>query len=138
MLQKNENDAGILNNVAWLLAMKERNGAEALKCIERAIELQGPIASRLDTRAMAYLALGKATEAVKDLEEAIAQAPSASHYFHLAQAYHKLANDSHKVNDRNNASLAWERAKLSGLREEMISSLELRMYQDLRTVYEKR
>src|SRR5207247_292723 len=58
ILGQNPNDTLTLNNLAWLLALSERNPAEALKTIERAIELDGPRAEFLDTRAVIYLGTG--------------------------------------------------------------------------------
>ena len=46
-----------LNNLAWLLALQHKNGTEALKFINRAIDLAGPVAELFDTRAIVHLAL---------------------------------------------------------------------------------
>jgi tetratricopeptide (TPR) repeat protein len=76
-----------LNNQAWLLAQRADKAGEALPLITKALAVLGPRPELLDTRAVAYLAQGKHDRAIADLEQAIADAPTASRYFHLAQAY---------------------------------------------------
>jgi tetratricopeptide (TPR) repeat protein len=79
-----------LNNLAWLLALKGGTHAdEAVERINRAFEVTGPDPNLLDTRAVAYLALNRpafADLAVEDLRKLIADSPSPTAYFHLAQA----------------------------------------------------
>ena len=62
-----------------------------MNLIQRAVEITGPTAELLD-RVQVYLASNQSDRAIKDLEEAIAQAPAASYYFHLAQAYRVAKN----------------------------------------------
>src|SRR5262249_10566803 len=61
--------------------------------INRAIDLAGPRAELLDTRASVYMALNRGEPAVKDLEAALAEGPVATRYFHLAQAQ-RLTNNA--------------------------------------------
>src|SRR5262249_12615829 len=75
-LAQDSNDTVTLNNLAWLLALNDRDSAGALQAIQRAIELDGPQADLLDTRAVAYLVAGDAVKAAKDLDEAIAERPT--------------------------------------------------------------
>ena len=51
----------------------------------------GPRAELLDTRAKVHLTLGQTASAVKDLEQATAENPTAPRYFHLALAHWKAA-----------------------------------------------
>jgi lipopolysaccharide biosynthesis regulator YciM len=106
-----------LNNLAYLLALTEREGAEALQLIEAAIDEAGPDAELLDTRGLVHLACKRAEEAVQSLEQAVATAPSAARYFHLAQA-HLLARD------RSAARQAYAKARELGLRARDLHPLE--------------
>jgi len=125
-LKKDNTDTLMLNNLAWLVALSERNGSEALKAIQRAIELDGPQANLLDTRAVAYLANNEPQNAVKDLREALAEQPTAHRYFHLAQAHH-LAGDSAAARD------AFQRGVRLGLSENSVDPLERDAYRQLRS-----
>lgn len=127
-LDQDPRDTLTLNNLAWLLALEERKGAEALSMIQRAIELDGPQAEFLDTRAVAHLALGDSDNAVKDLDEAIAETPTAHRYFHLAQAHHIAQR-------RSAASQAFRRAVDLRLDETTIDPLELPAYRKMISDY---
>ena len=81
------NNSGPLSNLAWLLARRDGNGAEALKLVSEAIVRDGPVPDLLEARAIAYMAMGRSDAAIKDLEDAIAVRPSALKYLHLAEAY---------------------------------------------------
>jgi tetratricopeptide (TPR) repeat protein len=116
-----------LNNLAWLLSFRKGKGEEALALAERAIERAGPQAALLDTRALAYMAVGKHELAVKDLEEALTGRPSAVLYFHLAQA--------HLPGSRRAAAEAWAEASRLGLREGDLAPLERAAYQGLRAEF---
>ncbi|HEX5444293.1 MAG TPA: tetratricopeptide repeat protein, partial [Pirellulales bacterium] len=117
ILTRDRDNVVALNNLALNLALRNQPGSDALKLIDRAVAARGPAATLLDTRGTVYLALGKADKAVADLEEAVAQEPSASYYFHLARA-HLLRGD------RQAAAAALDRAKKAGLREESLHLLE--------------
>jgi tetratricopeptide (TPR) repeat protein len=81
----------VLNNLAWLIAQIKKDDQtdlkEALQFINEALEVAGPLPSLLDTRAVVYLRLKQAAQALDDLEEVIALKGTALRYFHLAQAY---------------------------------------------------
>jgi tetratricopeptide (TPR) repeat protein len=91
-LATDSNNIVALNNLAWILAHERRDLPQALEMIQRAVALAGPIVDLLDTRAKVYVALGRAPEAIQDLEDAIAEAPTALRYFHLALAMEKNAS----------------------------------------------
>jgi tetratricopeptide (TPR) repeat protein len=101
-----------LNNRAWLLALHAGQGEEAMSLIDQAMKVVGPmpdlldtrsiiypaidpgdqalrhlVPDLLDTRAVTYLTAKKTWLAIEDLENAIKNTPTASRYFHLAQAY---------------------------------------------------
>ena len=80
------------NNLAWLLALKDDQGKEALVDIDNAIKLVGPLPDYLDTRGVIYLNLKKTQDAIKDLQSAVEADPSPPKLFHLAQAYLQANN----------------------------------------------
>src|SRR5262249_30711997 len=116
-LEEAPRNAVALNNLAYLLAMKEGETAEALGLVERALEQAGPQAELLDTRAVVRLAAKEPSLAVKDLQQALAQAPSAALYFHLAQAHHAAG-------DWPAATEALRQGTRAGLRETDLHPLE--------------
>lgn len=128
--EKNPKIAAPLNNIAWLLALQEGKGAEALATIERAIAMDGDVPSLLDTRAMAYLALGKPAEAIADLNRAVASEPTADQYFHLARAYQA-------ADRRDEAGEALRKAKELGLAPAELHPLERPSYERLVAVMAK-
>jgi tetratricopeptide (TPR) repeat protein len=115
-----------LNNLAGQLALASGKAAaeEALLLINRALELVGPNAALLDTRAVIFLARGEPARAIQDLEEAVALAPQAEHYFHLAQAH--LA-----TNNRPQAEAAWKKMRELKLKPKAMHPLEQKAYQSL-------
>src|SRR5262249_5845530 len=80
-----------MNNLAWVLAHRGPS-PEALMLVQKAISTIGPIPDLLETRAKAYLALSRTAEAVQDLEDAVADTPTAMRYFLLATAREKNGN----------------------------------------------
>jgi tetratricopeptide (TPR) repeat protein len=118
LLERNPKNVLALNNLAWLLAVHDHNGEEALKLIDQAIEIVGPVGDLLDTQASVYLVLGQADEAIKKLEEAGHQNQTASRLFHLTQAYEKAGR-------RDAAKDAWIKAtKEMSLKEKSLHPLE--------------
>lgn len=113
-----------LNNLAFLLALRGGDGPTALDLVQRACKLGGPRPGFLDTRAVVRLAMGDSRQAVKDLEEAVAAAPSASAYFHLARAHAE-------AQDRQAARRAWAQAKALGLGPAALHPLERTAYDRL-------
>jgi tetratricopeptide (TPR) repeat protein len=113
-----------LNNLAWLLALRSQRAEQALTYIDRALQLYGARPELLDTRAMVYLALGRVSDAIDDLQRTIAIDPSATRYFHLTRAYYQ-AHDSEKAL----ASLA--QANASGLSLERLHPTEHSAYRNL-------
>lgn len=112
------------NNLAVLLTF-HRQIPEAMELSRQTIDSAGPLAPLLDTRGTAYLSAGKLEQAVGDLEEAVAQQPTAARYYHLAQAYHAAKN-------RSAALLAFQKSKKLGLRAEALHPLERPGYEKVR------
>jgi len=121
VLEKDAGNATALNNLAWLLALKSGHTDEALKLVDRAVQAIGPNPNLLDTRAVAYLGLSQpaaAKMAVKELDQVIAESPSPTGYFHLAQA-HLLAGQ------KREALQAWRKANEGApLKPESLHPLE--------------
>src|SRR5262249_22961158 len=92
ILLRNNRNPIAMNNLAWLIALENGNKEEALDLINRAIELVGPVAELLDTRAVINLMRGKPELAIGDLRTALDEAPSATRYFHLARAQLETKN----------------------------------------------
>ncbi len=112
------NNVRALNNLAWLLALRGRKGDEALPLIQHAIEVAGPRADLLDTRALVYLAMERADKAKADLTAAIDDTPTATRYLHLARVC-QMAGDS------DGATAALKEAKARGLRRAQLHPAEL-------------
>ena len=112
-----QNNSGPLTNLAWLRARRDGNGAEALKLVGQAMSLDGPAPDLLDTRAVAYLAIGRNDLAIKDLEDAVGVHPSALKYLHLAEAYLMASR-------RSEATVALRSARTAGLSTESLLPLE--------------
>jgi predicted Zn-dependent protease len=106
-----------LNNLAYSLTLRKGRQAEALGLINTAIDWAGPAAALLDTRALVYLQCKQVALATNDLLAAVAQEPTATMYFHLAQA-HQLAGD------RPAAAHALRRASALGLTAKRLPLLE--------------
>jgi tetratricopeptide (TPR) repeat protein len=118
LLVRDANNLVALNNLAWLLAMQERKGVEALGLIEHAIDVAGPDGDLLDTQGSILLALDRPDEAAEKFAEAIDQTPTGQRCFHLALALEKTGKYS-------SACDAWLKAiKELNLSEKSIHSLE--------------
>ena len=129
LLKKNPGNVVALNNLAVLLALQHRQLGGAQRLIARAIELAGPVATLLDSRAIVHLAAGEPDKALRDLEEAIAEAPKAINYFHQAQAYLALGQ-------RNAAEKALRKAHELGLAPDRLHPLERAAHDRLQTALE--
>jgi tetratricopeptide (TPR) repeat protein len=128
VIERDGRNAMALNNLAWLLALKDGKGDQALLLINRAIDIVGPIPEFLDTRALASLTLGRSDLALADLEESVRPSLAASVLalinFHLVQAYQMAGKP-------REAAKAWRAAKASGLEATALHPLELKKYQEL-------
>jgi tetratricopeptide (TPR) repeat protein len=91
VLRRDSRNQVALNNLAWLLSLREETGTDALAFAELALQVGGPQPAMLDTRALAYLANHKPGAALADLEDAalptLDRATLASIRFHQARAY---------------------------------------------------
>jgi tetratricopeptide (TPR) repeat protein len=124
----NDRNAVALNNLAWLLALRGGKSQDALKYVERAITVLGPLPALLDTRAVVRLSAKRYADALADLKEAQAEPVfdvrlRASLAFHLAQTYAGM--------DRQEASKAWQDARSRGLSVDLLHPLERAAFKQL-------
>lgn len=119
-----------LNELALLLALNGGQTEEALRLIDRAVDAAGPLPFLLDTRATVYLSAGQHAAAIKDLRDAIADAPSAAKHFHLAQAL--LARD-----DAAAAKAELRRGVAAGLHAGSLHPLERTAYEQTVSTIDK-
>ena len=89
LLAGNPDNVDALNNLAWLLALRDQGKAqEALELIDRAIEVQGAVPSLVDTRAVVLIRAGQLDRALSELGRARTSDPrNPSLALHLAWAY---------------------------------------------------
>jgi tetratricopeptide (TPR) repeat protein len=131
VLKRDPDNPVALNNLAWQLAQRSGRGKTALPLINRAIDLLGPQAALLDTRAAVLLGMGRADLAVADLEKVARDDPSASRSFRLARAHHQTRNTK--------AALALlEKAMNEGLDPARLQPSERQTYQEMRAELQKR
>ncbi len=125
VLARDPRDALAMNNLAYLLALREDKGAEALQLLRRAEQAVGELPDLLDTRAVVCLTLGRGEEAVAVLEDLLVEVPSAGGYFHLAQAYRAARKPAE-------ATVALKKALGMGLKPGDLHPLERPALQKLR------
>ena len=125
VIKKNANNVVALNNLAVFLANRKTELDEALKLINKCIELAGPVSALLDSRATVYLAQGNWEAAIEDLEEAISDTPTPARYFHLAEAQYGFQ-------DITAAMKALQEAHNMGLSEKDLRKAELPRYAELK------
>lgn len=82
-------DPSATNNLAWVLSEGMNRTNEALALIDDLIARNGRKPDAIDTRGVILTRAARYDDAIKDLEESLAAAPSAVGYFHLATAYRK-------------------------------------------------
>jgi tetratricopeptide (TPR) repeat protein len=117
VLKQESNNVMALNNLAWLRAQHSGKSREALGIINEAVKIGGPRAELLDTRAVIYLSLGQTREAIADLTESLADAPTPSRYFHLARAQQQASNEQAAIQ-------AFHQAQDAGLKPHLLHPVE--------------
>ena len=117
ILAREPKQAVALNNLAFLIAVKDGQTEEAIRLIDAALAVTGPHAEFLDTRAVILTRANRAEEAISDLQRSIADAPSAVKQFHLTQAYLK-------ANRMQGAVDAYRRAAEQGIKPDDFHPLE--------------
>jgi tetratricopeptide (TPR) repeat protein len=118
-----------LNNLAVLLAMQGVKLDEALKLIDRAIGVSGPVAAMLDSRATVYIALKQPDKALADIQNTLAEAERPGRLFRLSQAYLLKG-------DKTAAADAIRKANKLGLTAAALQPLERASYRELQKLIE--
>ena len=125
LLEANRDNVEALNNLAWQLALRDKNSEEALKLVDRAIDIAGPNPTLLDTRAVVLMQLSQGDKAREVLQEAVSSDPDKPiYYFHLARALKMTSSPSEALE-------ALERSKVLGQTEESLDPLERGAYRKL-------
>lgn len=123
----------VLNNLAFLVALagpSAKVDADPLKLVEESKDIMGPNSDILDTRAVVHISRKQYQEAIEDLELSVTDNPTASKYFHKAQA-HLLAG-------QNRAAVeAWEKAEELGLDHDAVNLMEVELLDNLKAKIEQ-
>ena len=90
LLEQNGRSMAILNNLSVLLAQVVGDSDEALRLIERAIELAGPIPELLDSRGLIHLTAKSPEKAIADFQLSLNKFEAPVTRFHLAVALAEL------------------------------------------------
>ncbi len=117
VLQAEPGNFVALNNLAWLLALRKGDAAEAERYVNAAITNLGRRGDLLDTRGVVRIALGKPEAAIPDLLDATADNESPARLFHLARAHHLARN-------RARAARILTRARQRGLDPGLLHPVE--------------
>ncbi|MCF7809703.1 tetratricopeptide repeat protein [bacterium] len=97
-------NATVLNNYAYMLSEQNHRIEDALKMVNKALELEPNSASYIDTRAWLYYRIGRYEEALSEIKIAMKMTPdSAELYEHLGYIYKALNNEK-------KARKAWQQA----------------------------
>jgi tetratricopeptide (TPR) repeat protein len=120
--------AVVLNNLAFLLALDtsaQNTADDPLKMVEEAIDIMGPSSDILDTRAVVRNSKKDYKGAIRDLELAVTDGPTASKYYHKAVA--------HLGDGQNKAAVeAWEKAEELGLNRDSLNRMEFDQYEEMK------
>ncbi len=125
VLRHQPDHAIAMNNLAVLLGLQGIELDEAEQFVGRAIELAGPVAPMLDTRATVYRARGEYDRALSDIERAIAEDPSPVWIFHRALIHYQAGR-------QKAAAQSLAEAHRRGLTSAMLQPLERPDYQKMR------
>jgi tetratricopeptide (TPR) repeat protein len=112
--------ASVANNLAFIVALQDPKPEDlqlALKYVNEAINVMGPMSDILDTRALIYISLGQFADAVTDMQMAVKMNVTPSKWFHLAEA--QLG-----AGDQKGAKATWDRAKQAGLKPDSVAQPE--------------
>jgi tetratricopeptide (TPR) repeat protein len=83
VLRREPDNVLALNNLAWTLSLDRKDPdkvRESLALIQHAIDLAGPLDELLDTRARILFESGQSEAGLRDMCEAVNEAPSASRF----------------------------------------------------------
>jgi tetratricopeptide (TPR) repeat protein len=118
-----------LNNLSYMVALlgdKVQTDIDPLKLVQQAVQLLGPTAAILDTRAVVYTSQENYDRAIEDLELSLADEPSAVKYFHKVVA--------HLGASENQAALqAWDKAMELGLSVQELDRMERDRFESIKS-----
>ncbi len=121
VIKQSPNEAYALNNLAVILAMQGIKLQEAMKFVNQAIDVLGPLGPVLDSRAIVQMASHNLDEALKDVNEALDDRETPVRLFHQAQIYLALGQES-------SAKTSMFKAVQRGLAKDMLQPVELPSY----------
>ncbi len=127
LLASNPNNVDALNNLAWLLALRDQsNIKEALELIEHAIDVQGPASSLVDTLGVVCIRDGQLDRAIQELTGALGPDPGNSSLArHLAWAYQARGRtDEAKSVFRKAVDRGWKLANSDPLERAFMDRLQ--------------
>ena len=127
VLESRPDDTEALNNLAWLLAMRDqKETAQALSLIDKAIELNSSDPSLADTRAVILIRSGQHDRALEQLGAVHKQDPQDPGVaFHMAWAYRAMG-------DLNSARAKLQEAERLGIGPRTLDPRELVVLEELR------
>jgi tetratricopeptide (TPR) repeat protein len=95
ILRREPDNVLVLNNLAWTLDRRDEAAVrESLSYIQRAIDLAGPLDELLDTRSRILFESGSRDAALRDMSDAVNQAPSAARLTDYAQMLQKAGKNA--------------------------------------------
>jgi tetratricopeptide (TPR) repeat protein len=115
--------AAASNNLAYILALRNQKLDIANQRIDEAIEILGPLADLLDTRAVIQMARNEFDQAVEDMTLSLSIDPTAVKYYHMARAQ-ALAGDEEKAIE------AWGKANEMEISVESLPLIERPGFQE--------
>ena len=125
VMAKNPDNPIAMNNLGVVMALQGDKLEESLRLVQRAIEIAGPFAAMLDSRASVYIAMQQPDKALADLELALADDATPVRLFHQARAYHLAGK-------KTEAAAALEAAQKKNLKRPMLDPPERLIYDKLR------
>ncbi len=126
VIGKDANNGAALNNLAMLFVAQGARLEEGLRVINTTIDYW-PSTSKLDTRAILYLANNEPQKALGDMNVVLGDSETPTYLFHLARIYYQMGQKSE-------AAQTLARARKAGLKESELGLYERPLYEKLRDV----
>jgi len=117
--------AAAMNNLAFQLVLLNQRLDEAAQLINQAIEIYGPVADMLDTRALVNMARQEYDAAMEDMKLATTFNEDPVKYYHLARA-------SVLAGHPQEALTAWDKALELGFTNDQLNTLEQASYEQFK------
>ena len=125
VLAKDPRNFQAMNNLGLALARTGQNLDDAIKLVNDALAITGPMAEVLDSRAIVHIARHEPEKALDDLAAVVKDDGTAEHYFHQAWAW-SLAGK------KTEATAAFSEAVKKGLNPSDLDPREVPVYDRLR------